>query len=153
MTTTLRAAECKDLDQLLPLMAALYAEDGSVPFTAAQHRRAAEQLLATPGSGKIVVVEANHALVGYAVVTWGFSFEYGGFDAFLDEMYVAVNYRGQGLAQKMLAAVEDACHEKGVQALHLEVERANLNAQRLYRKAGFVDHDRYLFTKSLRAAP
>jgi ribosomal protein S18 acetylase RimI-like enzyme len=34
-----------------------------------------------------------------------------------------------------------------VRALHLEVERANTAAQGLYRKFGFADHERYLFTR------
>jgi ribosomal protein S18 acetylase RimI-like enzyme len=33
--------------------------------------------------------------------------------------------------------------------LHLEVERQNPEAQRLYRAAGFVDHDRHLMSLRL----
>jgi ribosomal protein S18 acetylase RimI-like enzyme len=36
-----------------------------------------------------------------------------------------------------------------VRALHLEVERANTEAQAFYHKAGFADHDRYLLTKQM----
>ncbi len=37
--------------------------------------------------------------------------------------------------------------------LHLEVERANARAQNVYRRQGFVDHDRYLLTKRLVGVP
>ncbi len=40
-----------------------------------------------------------------------------------------------------------ACRELGVRALHLEVERENVEAQALYRRIGYKDHDRYLLTK------
>ena len=44
---------------------------------------------------------------------------------------------------------EGVCRGRGVRALHLEVERENTRAQSIYRRAGFVDHDRYLLTKWL----
>jgi len=37
----------------------------------------------------------------------------------------------------------------GISAVHLEVDHTNTVAQALYRKAGFVDHDRYLMTRWL----
>jgi diamine N-acetyltransferase len=33
--------------------------------------------------------------------------------------------------------------------MHLEVDRANTRAQEVYRKAGYKDHDRFLWTKWL----
>jgi ribosomal protein S18 acetylase RimI-like enzyme len=36
-----------------------------------------------------------------------------------------------------------------VRALHLEVTRDNIAAQRLYRSVGFADRDHYLMTKRL----
>jgi len=57
--------------------------------------------------------------------------------------------RGKGVGKLALAFAEDACRALGVRALHLEVERANAAAYGLYRKVGFVDHERYLLTKRL----
>jgi ribosomal protein S18 acetylase RimI-like enzyme len=39
----------------------------------------------------------------------------------------------------------------GVQAVHLEVERANPSAEQLYRSLGFESNDRRLLTKRLNA--
>jgi ribosomal protein S18 acetylase RimI-like enzyme len=38
---------------------------------------------------------------------------------------------------------------EGIRALQLKVERTNVTAQQVYRRAGFVDHDRYVLTKRL----
>jgi len=46
--------------------------------------------------------------------------------------------------------VEQRAQELGVTAIHLEVDRGNKPAQGLYRRTGYVDHDRYLMTKWLR---
>ena len=50
----------------------------------------------------------------------------------------------------MIAQTEEICSERNISGLHLEVERANARAQALYRRVGFLDHDRYLLTKWLR---
>lgn len=84
-----------------------------------------------------------------AVLCLGFSLEYKGRDAFVDEIYIRAAFRGQGLGKRALEFPEAECRALGVQALHLEVERANTNAQEVYRKHGFIDQDRYLMTKPL----
>ena len=90
--------------------------------------------------------------MGYVVLTLGYSLEYHGMDAFVDELYVAPNERGHGLGKRALALVETGCRKLGVRALHLEVEQNKLAAQELYRKWGFSDHRRYLMTKVLTTA-
>jgi ribosomal protein S18 acetylase RimI-like enzyme len=48
-----------------------------------------------------------------------------------------------------LRFLETACRALGISAVHLEVDHNTTSAQALYRKAGFVDHDRYLMTRWL----
>ncbi|MBI3969413.1 MAG: GNAT family N-acetyltransferase [Chloroflexi bacterium] len=45
--------------------------------------------------------------------------------------------------------MEQACREIGARALRLEVELPNEGARRLYRRLGFVAHDRRTMTKRL----
>jgi GNAT superfamily N-acetyltransferase len=73
----------------------------------------------------------------------------GGRDGLLDELFVTEDQRGRGLGTRALQFAADECRRLGLRALHLEVERQNLEAQRLYRAAGFVDHDRYLMSLRL----
>lgn len=42
--------------------------------------------------------------------------------------------------------------QRGVRAVHLEVERSGRDLQRWYRLAGFHDHDRVLMTMHLHDA-
>jgi ribosomal protein S18 acetylase RimI-like enzyme len=87
--------------------------------------------------------------VGYAVLLFGYSLEYRGRDAFVDDVYLAPARRGRGLGRTVLEQVESAARELGVRALHLEVERENAAAQALYRRRGFRDTERLLMTKIL----
>ena len=56
---------------------------------------------------------------------------------------------GRGIGFEALGFVERFCQLRGIRALHLEVDRGNLHAQALYRKAGYYDRNNYLLTKWL----
>lgn len=51
---------------------------------------------------------------------------------------VRPEYRGEGLAVKMLRILTAVCRERGMAGMTLEVRKGNLPAQNLYQKMGFV---------------
>jgi GNAT superfamily N-acetyltransferase len=112
-------------------------------------RAALAALIGNPDFGEIWVASEGDQVVAYIAVTFGFSLEYGGRDALVDELVVAPSHQRQGLGTKALAVAEAVCRNAGVRALHLEVERGKDGARRLYEKTGFVEHSRYLLTKRL----
>jgi GNAT superfamily N-acetyltransferase len=141
-----RPATTVDSEALLGLMRGYYADEG-YPFAEACVREALIELLCVPTLGRVWIAHEAGAPVAYAVLTLGFSLEYGGRDAFLDDIYVAPRYRGRGLGRAALEVIEATCMELDVRALHLVAERYKTRAHALYRRAGFVDYDRYLMTK------
>jgi ribosomal protein S18 acetylase RimI-like enzyme len=141
-------AQAGDLDQIIALMRAYYAFDGLV-FDEPAARGTVNRLLADPTCGRVYLIRVDGAVAGYAVLVLGFSVEFHGRDAFVDELYLREAYRGRGLGPRVLAFLEDVCRSLEVRALHLEVERHNTAAQSVYRRVGFVDHDRYLMTKRI----
>ena len=149
MEPRFRVAERADLDILVEFMRDYYAHDRIV-FDEPVARRALDDLVADPSLGRVWLIADGDEAIGYIVVTLGYSLEYQGRDAFVDEVFIRASHRGLGIGRAAMQFVEAACRELGVQALHLEVERANTAAQALYRKAGFEDHDRYLMTKRLK---
>jgi diamine N-acetyltransferase len=144
----IRAATLGDLDALLPLVRDFYAEDKH-PFDAVAVRAALEGLVRDPAFGRAFLIEAGEAPAGYLVVTFGYSLEFRGRDAFLDELYVAPAHRGRGFGREALRVAEACCLEAGVRALHLEVRHDNEAAQSLYRSWGFGDRESYLMSKPL----
>lgn len=80
---------------------------------------------------------------------FGFSFEYGGRDAFIDELYLDKAYRGKGHGKAVLEQAAIEAKELGVKAIHLEVERHNASGRKLYTKSGFETSDRELMSKRL----
>jgi ribosomal protein S18 acetylase RimI-like enzyme len=145
---TFRMATTSDVDSILALMAAYYSQDG-YEFVEADSRRTLIDLLDNVHLGQVWVVEDAEGVMGYLAVTLGYSLEYRGRDAFVDELFVHERGRGQGVGREALAVAEAYCRARGVRALHLEVEHHRTRALDLYRAGGFQDHDRRLMTKRL----
>ena len=148
MEATFRVATDADIEVLVQLMREYYEFD-HLPFDEQVARMALAKFVADESLGRVWLISHEETVIGYLVLTLGYSLEYGGRDAFIDEVYIRASHRGRGIGQSALILAEDVCRSLGVRALHLEVERANTNAQGLYRKAGFVEHDRYLLTKPI----
>jgi ribosomal protein S18 acetylase RimI-like enzyme len=75
--------------------------------------------------------------------------QYGGRDAFIDDLYVLPSHRGRGVGSALFDACERACKGLGVRALHLGVRPTN-RAAALYRRLGFREQEHRLMTKSLK---
>ena len=100
--------------------------------------------------GAAYLIGPPRAPIGYVVVTFGWSIEFGGMDGFIDEIFIRPGVRGRGIATEVLLALPRALADAGVKALHLEVGTENAVAQRLYGRAGFRLREGYhLMTRLL----
>ena len=145
MEIELRVAGTDDRDLLLSLMRGLYDAE-HIAFDEARAARTLDGLLAEPALGGVWMIERESRPVGYAVLTLGYSLEFGGRFAVLDELFVREEHRGTGVGRQALARIEEICRGLGLEAVRLEVERTNRVAQELYRKTGYEAHDRDLMT-------
>jgi ribosomal protein S18 acetylase RimI-like enzyme len=137
-----------DTGELIAMMRSFYAELGE-PFDAARAERALRALLAEPSHGAAWVFREEGRAVGYLVVTHGYSLEFDGRIAVVDEVYTMPEMRGRGLGARALALAEEHCRRQRISALRLEVHQENRRALALYERNGFEAHDRYLMTKWL----
>ena len=152
MAPTLRLATESDADLLLTLMREYYAFDGH-RFDPPEARSALMGLLREPAYGRAWLILDRNDVIGYVVLCFGYSLEYLGRDAFLDEFYLKETHRRQGLGSQVLKMVEEAARACDVRALHLEVVRRNHAAGQFYRKAGYSDHNHHLMTKRMERGP
>lgn len=137
-----------DLDALLPMLERFNASQGYA-FDAATARRALGELLARPELGRVYRIVSGAETAGYAALTLGWSLEWGGRDAFVDELYLEPAWRGRGLGRAALRALTEEARRAGVRALHLEVEAGNAAGQALYRSEGFAGGDRRMLSRRL----
>jgi ribosomal protein S18 acetylase RimI-like enzyme len=146
----IREAALEDEPQLLRMMRLLAEQEpGKIQFDEAAARESFRRFLSLTLFGRVWILSEGTAIVGYIVLTIGFSFEFHGHDAFIDELYVESDFRRRGFGMQAVAFLEEKAREMGVNAVHLEVDRGNDSAFQLYRRAGYHDHDRFLMTKWL----
>jgi diamine N-acetyltransferase len=141
-----RLAVESDAHVLLEFMRAYYAFDGH-GFDHEKARGALIALLRDSNLGRAWLILNGAEPVGYIVLCFGFSLEWLGRDAFIDEFYLREEYRGRGWGRKTMEFVEEAAREAGVRTLHLEVVRKNAVALEVYRKLGFREHRSSLLSK------
>lgn len=131
----------EDLDWLTAAMQAFYAEVES-HFEPHQARAALAQLLAEPTLGRLWLIRAGEP-VGYLALTFGFSLELGGRDAFIDDLYIQPRSRSQGIGTRALELAIEQADQLGIRVMHLEVDHTNHRARELYARLGFEERNRY----------
>ncbi|WP_299637276.1 N-acetyltransferase [uncultured Ruegeria sp.] len=148
MSAALRLARPEDLDRLMALVTAFHTEAG-LAQDPDQTRNALTPLLEGIPHGCVYLIGPGRAPLGYIILTFGWSVEFGGMDGFVDEIYIRPAVRGRGIATEVLLALPKALSEAGLTALHLEVDRNNEAAQNIYLRTGFKPRDRYMLMSKL----
>ena len=146
MEISFRLAQPSDAELLMEFIQEFYEYDQH-PFDDYTVRAALLKLLNDEFLGRVWLIQQASDAIGYIVLTFGYSLEYRGRDAFIDEFYIRESHRGQGVGRKTIEFVEEVCPSLDIHALHIEVERNNTAAQGFYRKVEFEDQDSYLMTK------
>ena len=149
MKLAFSAASDKDLDLLLDFMEKFYSID-NYPFDREVMKTAVTRLIHDNSLGYLWLIRLDDKPVGYAALTLGYSFEYKGREAFVEEIFVLEEFRGRGIGTRALEFVIEKAKEIGINALHLEVEKHNEAGISLYRKFKFEDHNRILMTRWLK---
>src|SRR5271156_633297 len=101
-----RLAVESDADTLLVFMREYYAFDGH-GFDADKARVALTALLRDASLGLAWLILDGDVAVGYVVLCFGYSLEWLGRDAFVDEFYLREEYRGRGWGRRTMEFVEE----------------------------------------------
>jgi ribosomal protein S18 acetylase RimI-like enzyme len=150
MDLALRRAATADLEMIEAFRRELYTHDPEA-IDVSRDRETLLHLINKPDLGWAMIAVADGESVGYVLVTFCFSVEFGGRFALIDELYVIEERRGTGVGGAVLTQLDQFLSSAPeISAVRLEVERMNLGAWRLYRRHGFEAHDRRIMTKWLR---
>ncbi len=128
--------------RLEPMVAAFHGEMGY--DSTDEHRRGAIlPLLDGSPYGAVYLIGPERAPVGYLVVTFSWSVEFGGMEALLDEIWIRPAVRGRGMAAEAVEALLKALRPAGIVAMSLEAEHGG-KAARLYSRMRFTARERYM---------
>lgn len=134
--------------EILELLTEFYETDTESPL-AKKLRGTLTELLNYPKYGNVFIVKSGVDIIGYLILTFGYSIEHGGRDAFIDEFYIKENYRHKGIGKEVLDYIIKYARTTGIKALHLQVKEKHKAAANLYVKSGFIFHDGSFMTMKL----
>ncbi len=143
LDTKIQLASEKNLAELLPFVRS-YHKFEEINLTEKKRASSLRTLLRNKSLGEIWLVYSSIELVGYIVLCTGYSIEFAGVDAFIDEFYIEPKFRGKGIGKRVLELVKVEAKKTGIRAIHLEVARTNTKAQTLYSRASFKAREKYI---------
>ncbi|MBT28377.1 MAG: GNAT family N-acetyltransferase [Thalassobius sp.] len=149
METQFKLATEEDIQIVMEMMKdfnAIY----QYPFDAELGSINLKKLMSNQEFGRFWIIYSGDLVAGYVALTFGFSFEYKGRDAFIDELFLKADFRDKGIGRQTMEFLEKQAIELGLGAIHMEVERQNDKAIRLYTKQGYGDFDRNMLTKKFK---
>jgi ribosomal protein S18 acetylase RimI-like enzyme len=126
-----------DYPELRRMIHALYYEDPvDKRISAKKVSRTVRELRRNPCKGEIIIFEKDNVAIGYSILIFYWSNEYGGDILNIDELYVKPEQRERGVATSFLKHISRTFKDKIV-AVQLEVSPSNTRALDFYRKLGF----------------
>ena len=143
MTPEIKIASIEDLEILVPLVQAFH-EFEELRISDEQRENSLITLLENIELGGIWLIYRDCQAVGYIALCTGYSIEFFGKDAFIDEFYIKPEFQGKGLGKQTLEFIKIAAKVLDVRAIHLEVARTNTNARRLYSQFNFEVREKYV---------
>ncbi len=127
----------KDLPQLVELLGVLFAQEADFMPDATKQKRALESILADPRIGHLYVARKDGRVVGMVSTLYTISTAEGGKAAWLEDMIVLPEFRGQGIGAALLAHVVFSAREAGCLRLTLLSDEDNAGAHAVYASEGF----------------
>ena len=141
--TTFKPLEIADIEIITQMMQDFYAID-NYPMDIEVTKNLFQEFISNDHLGKSWLIYSESEIVGYIILTFIFSFEYGGKIAFVDELFIKETARGKGFGKEAIQFIQREAPKLSLKLLYLEVEPHNENAQKLYLAHDFELHNRKL---------
>lgn len=119
------------------MMKMLYLEDSDNKQLSDEYiSKTFRQLSDHPDQGTVLSLIYNNELIGYCLLIFFWSNEFGGVIVTIDEFYIISKYRNQGLGSQFIKILINNRYNNAV-AIQLEVMPNNIKAKKLYEQIGF----------------
>ena len=141
--TSFKPLEIIDISTITQMMQDFYSID-NYPMDVEVAKTLFQEFISNEHLGKSWLIYSENEIVGYIILTFIFSFEYGGKIAFVDELFIKETARGKGIGKEAIQFIQREVPKLSLKLLYLEVEPHNENAQKLYLAHDFELHNRKL---------
>ena len=128
----------ESIDDLVPLLRGYCDFYGVAPATA-QLEQLCRVLVSDPTEGiQFLARSVDGAPIGFATVFWSWSTLSAARIGVMNDLYVASNARGTGVAEALIARCASAARERGASHLTWQTALDNERAQKVYDRVGAV---------------
>jgi len=125
-----------NIDDLKEMIFELYNEDPEgMPITEEKIIKTVNESIRHPEKVQIIMIHCGNSNIGYGIITFLWSNEYGGDVINIDELFITEEYRNQRAATEFFEYLFEVY--KNVVLFELEVTPSNKGALRLYENLGF----------------
>ncbi len=131
----LRDYRDEDFSMVFPMVEDLYTEPGDNPREAAVFLATVAEAKRNPQKLAVMVLEKEQKIIGYLILVFFWSHEFGGDILEIDELYIEPACRSKGYGQELLLALPGIF--PAAKGFSLCSNQGNHRAQSLYQKAGF----------------
>jgi len=138
MTVSFEDARPDDLPQLAELLGILFTQEHELAPDAAKQLRGLRMIVERPSAGRIFVARDGARVLGSVSILRTVSTAEGGPAGALEDFVVRPECRGRGVGAKLLAHAIERARADGLLRLILLTDGDNVDAQRLYERAGFT---------------
>jgi GNAT superfamily N-acetyltransferase len=134
---SLSRVEASDLDVLLPLMRA-YCDFYAVSPTDEELLALSNALIDDPEREGLQLLARDESgrAAGFATVYWTWSTTQGCRIGVMNDLFIAPDARGQGLAEELIEGCRAACVRRGAKRLTWQTAPDNARAQAVYDRVG-----------------
>lgn len=95
--------------------------------------------IADKGNIYLVAMDPNEAVIGYLSCHGQILLHHGGKVFEIQEMFVRADYRGQGIGEKLVRALEDKLADHSYQSLEVTTNNKRMATREFYKKNGFIE--------------
>jgi GNAT superfamily N-acetyltransferase len=134
---SIKRVEAADVDELLVLMRA-YCDFYEVSPADGNLLAIASALIADPVNEGVQLIarDSTGRAVGFATVYWTWSTTSGCRIGVMNDLFVAEDSRGRGIAERLIEACRAECSARGARQLAWQTAPDNFRAQKVYDRVG-----------------
>lgn len=133
----IRPATPDDIPRLTELLAVLFAQEADFIPDPQRQARGLSLIIGNPEIGRVFCAAHSSAIVAMVSILFTVSTAEGGRAAWLEDMIVDPDWRGQGVGQQLLGHAISEAKAAGCLRIALLTDQTNEAAMRFYRRAGF----------------
>ncbi|MCG7933049.1 MAG: GNAT family N-acetyltransferase [Candidatus Thiodiazotropha taylori] len=136
---TISSMQRSDIDKMVDLLRQLFSIEADFNVDPDKQRRGLELLQESEAAEIFVVRSARQEVVAMATLQLVVSTAEGGLVAWMEDVVVDADHRGQGVGEFLLSHINRWVESRGIKRVQLVADRDNRSAIKFYKKQGWQE--------------